>query len=139
MALIATLGCSLPGNSEVVFENVEAQSRQFIGWYQTIPLNAAQEAIKKEALEALPAVCCSSNSAYTCCCECNISRTVWGLSHYLIAKQGADAAAVRDKVQQWIRFVSPEGHSGESCYNGGCARTFSNDGCGGMDADHLVL
>ena len=136
---VLAVGCSLLGAGEIVFEDVSAQSRQFITWYETIKLTPEQEAVKRAALEALPAPCCSDNSAYTCCCECNISRTVWGLSHYMITEQDATAEQVREKVREWIAFISPKGHSGQSCYNGGCARSFSNDGCGGMSADHLVL
>lgn len=140
-SLVAALAasCSLLGADEVVFKDVAAQSRQFMEWHRTIKLTPEQEGVKKAALEALPAPCCSDNSAYTCCCQCNVSRTVWGLSQYMIAKQGAGAEEVREKVREWISFVSPKGFSGKSCYNGGCARTFSNDGCGGMSADHLVL
>jgi hypothetical protein len=108
-------------------------------WYRTIKLTPQQEAVKKAALEPLPAPCCADNSAYTCCCQCNVSRTVWGLAHYMIAKQNAGARQVREKVQEWITFVNPKGYSGRSCYNGGCARPFANDGCGGMNAGKLVL
>jgi hypothetical protein len=57
----------------------------------------------------------------------------------MIAKQDASVEQVREKVRQWIAFVNPKGYSGKSCYNGGCARKFSNDGCGGMNADRLML
>jgi hypothetical protein len=131
--------CSLLAAPEIAFENVGAQSRQFIEWYRTIKLTPEQEAVKKAALVALPAPCCSDNNAYTCCCECNVSRTVWGLTHYMIAKQNAGVEQVRAKVREWIAFVNPQGYSGKSCYNGGCARTFGKDGCGGMNPDRLVL
>jgi hypothetical protein len=136
---VFSAACSLLGAREIVFDDAAAQSRQFIEWYQTIQLTPQQEAVKKAALEALPAPCCSDNSAYTCCCECNVSRTVWGLTHYMIAKQDAGVEQVQAKVREWISFVNPQGYSGKSCYNGGCARTFTNDGCGGMHADRLVL
>ena len=137
-AALAT-GCSLLGAGEIVFDNAATQSRQFIEWYRTIELNPRQEAVKKAALEALPAPCCADNSAYTCCCECNVSRTVWGLTHYMIAQQDAGVEQVQEKVKEWIAFVNPKGYSGRSCYNGGCARPFSNDGCGGMSANQLVF
>jgi hypothetical protein len=139
LAVLAMTGSPLLGANEIVFHDVKLQSRQFIGWYETIKLTAEQEAVKKAALEQLPAPCCSNNSAYTCCCKCNISRTVWGLSQYMIARNNAGADQVRTKVKEWIAFISPQGHSGQSCYTGGCARSFSNDGCGGMRADDLVL
>lgn len=145
LAVVCCLGIAfaaawpLLGAPEIVFEDAGAQSRQFIEWHRTIKLTAEQEAVKKAALEALPAPCCADNNAYTCCCQCNVSRTVWGLTHYMIAKQDAGVEQVRAKVRQWIAFVNPKGYSGKSCYNGGCARTFRNDGCGGMNADRLVL
>lgn len=123
----------------IEFRDVEAQSRQFIQWYEQVRLTDSQEAVKKAALEPLPAPCCSDNSAYTCCCTCNISRTVWGLSQYMIARQNATAAEVQEKVREWIAFIGPKGYSGSACYRGGCARPFNEDGCGGMNAGHLVL
>jgi len=136
---LATASCSLLGAREIVFEDAEAQSRQFMEWYRTVKLTPEQEAVKRAALEALPAPCCSDNNAYTCCCECNVSRTIWGLSHYMIANQDAEAPQVREKVREWIAFVNPAGFAGQACYNGGCARPFSQDGCGGMNANQLIL
>ena len=133
------MGCSLLGAREIVFKDAERQSRQFIEWHRTIQLAPEQEGVKKAALEPLPAPCCSDKSAYTCCCQCNISRTMWGLAHYMIAEQDAGAEKVREKVQEWVRFISPNGHSGKTCYVGGCARPFRQDGCGGMDAAHVVF
>ena len=125
--------------AEIEFHDVESQSRQFMHWHSTIQLTPAQESVKKSALEGLPAPCCSDNSAYTCCCQCNISRTIWGLSQYMIAEQGATAEQVAAKVQKWVAFIAPNGFSGSACYSRGCARPFNSDGCGGMSADHLVL
>ena len=126
-------------SADIEFRDVERESRQFMRWHAEIQLTPSQERIKKEALVSIPAPCCSDNSAYTCCCPCNISRTIWGLSQYMIAKQGATAAQVRAKVRQWIAFIGPKGFGGRACYTGGCARPFSKDGCGGMSGDHLVL
>lgn len=124
---------------DIEFRDVESQAKQFMRWYADIRLTPSQERVKKAALEPLPAPCCSDNSAYTCCCECNISRTIWGLSQYMIAKQSASAEQVRAKVREWIAFIAPRGHKGSSCYEGGCARPFNQDGCGGMSATRLVL
>lgn len=129
-------------SAEIEFRDVEAQSRQFMRWHEEVQLTAAQEAVKKEALGNIPAPCCSDNSAYTCCCPCNISRTIWGLSQYMIAKQNASADQVRSKVQEWIAFIGPkppDGFSGSACYTGHCPRPFKEGGCGGMRADNLVL
>ena len=123
----------------IEFRDVEAQSRQFMRWYDDIRLTTVQERVKKAALEGIPAPCCSDNSAYTCCCACNISRTIWGLSQYMISKENASATQVRAKVREWIAFIGPNGFSGSACYSRGCPRPFHSDGCGGMSADRLVL
>lgn len=125
--------------AEIRFRDAAAQSRLFMEWERVIELTPRQEKIKKTALGAIPAPCCSDNSAYTCCCSCNVSRTIWGLSHYMIAKQNADAEAVRAKVREWVAFINPAGYSGAACYRGGCARPFHKDGCGGMNADSLIV
>ncbi len=114
------------------FDDVKASTHRFIGLESSIQLTSAQEAIKKEALEALPAPCCSDNTAYTCCCPCNMSLSIWGLSNLLITEHGYDAAQVRAKVKEWIHEINPDGFSGEVCYTGGCLRPFAANGCGGM-------
>ncbi len=124
---------------QLEFSTVKEQAAQFIHYERSIRLTPTQEAIKKEALEAIPAACCSDNNAYTCCCPCNLSRTVWGLSAYLITEENADAETVRTKAQEWIQFVNPEGFSGNVCYSGGCTRAFADNGCGGMSPSHLEL
>jgi hypothetical protein len=115
------------------FTDVKAQTQEFLGYEKSIQLSPEQEAVKKAALSAIPAPCCSDNTQYTCCCPCNFSRTVWGLSNHLIADLGYDAAGVRAKVTEWTRFVNPGGYSGDTCYKGGgCAKPFAKGGCGGM-------
>jgi len=117
----------------LAFTDAKAQTEEFIGYYGSIDLDDTQEAIKKAALEPLPAPCCSDNSAYTCCCPCNLSKTIWGLSAYLITEEGANAETVRERVQEWIAFVNPDGFSGNVCTTaGGCPRPFAKNGCGGM-------
>lgn len=119
------------------FTDAPAQTATFIGYARSIQLSAEQEAIKKEALSALPAPCCSDNTAYTCCCPCNMALSIWGLSNWLIAEQGYDAGAVRAKVEEWVAFINPRGFSGNVCYTGGCGRPFADNGCGGMRAGHV--
>ena len=116
----------------VPFTDVQAQTAEFIAFEQSISLTPEQEAIKREALEALPAPCCSDNTAYTCCCPCNMSLSIWGLSNLLIAEHGYDAEQVREKVKSWITTINPDGFSGNVCYTGGCRRPFAENGCGGM-------
>ncbi len=116
----------------VPFTDVKAQTMQFIEWYDTIELTAEQKAVKKAALEPLPAPCCSNNTAYTCCCPCNMARSLWGLTHYLITEHGYNAEQVQAKVKEWIAYINPKGYSGDVCGTGGCNRPFEHNGCGGM-------
>lgn len=134
-----------PGTAEVLlagklrFTDVAAQSREFIGYHSTIHLTAAQEAIKREVLEAMPAACCRNSNAYTCCCTCNLSKTVWGLSNYVLAQHGASADQLRQVLRAWYDYTNPGGYSGDVCYDGGCSRAFHENGCGGMSESNVVL
>lgn len=134
---LAATACSTV--SALEFDDVKTQTRQFIEWEQSIKLTSAQEAIKKEALGAMPAACCSDNSAYTCCCPCNLSRSTWGLTNYMIAEQNASVGEIQTKVKEWVAFVNPDGYSGDTCYRGGCNRAFHKNGCGGMKPEQLVF
>jgi hypothetical protein len=127
-----TVGADSAAKDPVPFTDVKAQTLQFIEYHESIKLTPEQEAIKKEALTAMPAPCCSNNTAYTCCCPCNMSRSVWGLSHLLITQYGYNAEQVRAKVKDWIQFINPDGYSGDVCATGGCGRPFAKNGCGGM-------
>ena len=124
---------------DVQFTDVYEQTLQFIEYYETIELTPAQERIKRAALTPLPAACCSNNSAYTCCCVCNLSRTVWGLTAHLITERDFTADQVQAAVKKWIAFVQPpEGFSGDACFKGGCGRSFANNGCGGMHPRNII-
>ena len=57
----------------------------------------------------------------------------------MIANGGYDAKQVREVVERWFAFINPDGFSGDSCYKGGCARSFENNGCGGMDDKNVVF
>ena len=118
-------------------KDLEAQSREFMALYEEIKLTPEQEAIKKAALEQLPAPCCSDNTAYTCCCPCNLSLTVWGMSAHLIANLGYDAEQVKTKAEEWFALTTQGSHTGDACYTGGCMKGFSNNGCGGMSPHQL--
>lgn len=120
------------------FFDAASQSAEFIGYSRSIALNTEQKAIRDKALSAMPAACCDKFSQATCCCPCNLARTVWGLSNYLIARKNASAAQVQAAVHDWLKFVNPEGFSGDICDSpGGCGKNFGNDGCGGMDERNL--
>ncbi|HVR30249.1 MAG TPA: hypothetical protein VMS86_12035, partial [Thermoanaerobaculia bacterium] len=120
--------------------DVERQTREFLEYERTIQLTPAQQAVFEQALEALPAPCCSDNTALTCCCPCNAARVWWGLAKHLVANLGYDAAATTAKVDEWFRFINPKGWSGDTCYSaGGCAKPFRENGCGGMSAGQLAF
>lgn len=121
------------------FTNVATQAREFIGYNSSIRLTAEQEAIKREVLEAMPAACCRDSNAYTCCCTCNLSKSVWGLSNYVLTTHHASADQLREVVTAWKEFTNPAGYSGSTCYSGGCTLPFHQNGCGGMSESDLVL
>lgn len=114
------------------FTNVKVQAQQFLEYNQSITLTDQQEAIRKEALDAIPAPCCKDNPLTTCCCPCNMAKTSWGLSKYLIAKEGYNAAQVKKTVEEWIQFINKDGFSGDVCYKGQCGAPWKQNGCGGM-------
>jgi hypothetical protein len=124
----------------LAFTDVKAQTREFIGYHQSIKLTPEQQKVKAAVLGAIPAPCCANFSALTCCCPCNFSKALWGMTHYLIAREGYDQARLKDAVDRWIAFSRPNGSSGKACFTpGGCNRSFAHDGCGGMTEDQLVL
>ena len=138
VAAFFSLATLYAGSDKIFFDDVVRQTEQFIDWEKTIRLTPKQESIKKAALTKIAAPCCSDNNAYTCCCSCNISRTIWGLSNYMIAKYDASVSEVQGKVMEWIRFINPNGYSGKACYARGCSRAFKHDGCGGMRRDSVA-
>lgn len=139
-ALSVAAGAAADGSADSIeFADVRQQSREFIEYYHAITLTPEQEAIKREALSALPAPCCSDNSAYTCCCPCNMAKTWWGLAAHLIVDKGHDAERVRDKVAEWIEVINPDGFSGDACYTRGCFRPFRENGCGGMHDEEVIF
>ena len=124
---------------EMAFTDVRSQTVEFMAYNENIRLSSSQQEIFEQALMALPAPCCSDNTALTCCCPCNSARTWWGLSKHLIADLGYDTAEVTAKVAEWFDFVNPKGFSGDVCYTRGCGRSFAHNGCGGMNPDHVIF
>jgi hypothetical protein len=123
----------------LTFEGSRAEAERFMAYHRSIHLTPEQEAVKRKALEAIPAPCCSNFSAATCCCECNLTRTIWGLSNFLIAEKGFGAGQVREAVNAWIQAVNPSGFTGDACYKGSCGRSFKEGGCGGMREEELIF
>ncbi len=127
--------CSLSAattKDDLKFTDVKKQTEEFIGYYHSINLTPGQENIKTEALKPMPAACCKEFSQATCCCICNLSKSVWGLSKHLIANKNYTAVQVREAAQKWIDFTHPNGYAGDSCPSRRCGMAFHKDGCGGM-------
>ncbi len=116
----------------LTFTGDRTETERFIAFNDKITLTAAQEAIRVEALSAIPAPCCKEFSAATCCCNCNMKRASDGLAKHLIVDLGADAAKVRTTIQAWQHAINPDGFEGDSCSTGKCGKPFKADGCGGM-------
>lgn len=129
----------LTKQSKIAFTDVASQTREFMGYYRDIRLTTAQQAVKERALRSIPAPCCSDYSILTCCCPCNLAKSVWGLANYSVAKLGQNEKQLRATVLEWLRFVNPSGFSGDSCYVGRCGAPFSANGCGGMEEQRLIL
>ncbi|MGE5717072.1 MAG: hypothetical protein ACM369_10520 [Acidobacteriota bacterium] len=120
-------------------QDVRALTRQYIAWSDSITLTPEQQKIKEEVLSSIPTVCCSKFSMLTCCCACNMAKTIWGLSNHLLVHDRADAKHLRSAVLQWTRLVGKSGFTGDACFKGGCARPFAENGCGGMDGEKVVF
>ena len=121
------------------FFDVPSQAAEFIGYNRSIVLTARQQKIRDSALSAIPAACCSKFSAATCCCPCNLAKSVWGLSNVMIVREHANAAEIQAAARGWLKFVNGRGFTGDVCDTaGGCGRDFSNNGCGGMDERNLL-
>jgi hypothetical protein len=147
-ALAIALGLAFParaaspdqtGGKNLVFHDVRSDTERFIDYYSAIRLTPSQERIKAEALDSIPAPCCKKYSMKTCCCPCNLAKSAWGLSNYLIAKKGYGAPEVRSAVVGWLAFINSKGFTGDACFTGGCKRPFKQNGCGGMDATQVIL
>jgi hypothetical protein len=121
------------------FHDVRQHTRQFHAYNRSIELTGEQRAVMHEALSSVRAPCCADRTAATCCCPCNMAKAWWGLSKYLIVEHGYGADQVRQAVIDWIRFINPDGFTGDACYTGGCDRPFHENGCGGMRENKVVF
>ncbi len=83
-------------------------TQQFIDWYNAIKLTSAQRALRDGALRPLVAPCCDEYPMTTCCCECNLSRSVWGLSAYLITEKEYTVDPLQEAILQWLHFIRPD-------------------------------
>jgi len=122
----------------LAFTDARVQAKEFIAYFHSIQLTPEQERIKVEALTALKAPCCANYTMATCCCPCNMSKSVWGMAAWLITEKGYGVEQVRQAAVDWIGFINPGGFTGDSCFTGGCARPFDHNGCGGMKESDLL-
>ena len=80
-------------------------TQKFINYNKSIMLTARQKDIRHRALAELKAPCCDDNSADTCCCPCNLSKSVWGLTKYVISEKGFDVQQTRKSALEWLMFT----------------------------------
>lgn len=118
---------------------IPSQAKRYIAYHRNYGrlLTSEQLAIRNEALGAIPAPCCDEYSIATCCCPCNLAKSVWGLASHLIVERGYGVTSVRREVEQWLAAINPGGAAGDACERGRCERPFHEDGCGGMDERRL--
>ena len=128
-----------PAGSVHTFSDARQQTKEFHAYNRSITLTGEQQAVMEEALTGLKAPCCADKTALTCCCECNMAKSWWGLSKHLIADQGLNAEQVQTAVSEWLEFINPDGFSGNACYTGGCGRPFRQNGCGGMNENSVIF
>jgi hypothetical protein len=139
MAPLAQAAASTEAVKRPSFDDVKARTTEFIGWSSSIKLTPQQEKTKRQALGQIPAPCCKEYSIATCCCPCNLAKSIWGLANFAIARLGYDAEQTRALTVEWLQATNPGGYSGDSCYRGGCPKRFSANGCGGMKEDAVVF
>ena len=141
LALVVYGGIALSprasAKSAVTFTDAHRQAAEFISYDRSISLTPEQKQIMDQALSSIPAPCCDQFSIATCCCPCNLAKSTWGLSKFLIAKQQATATQVRAAAADWLQFTNPGGYTGDACFTKGCNRPFEANGCGGMDGAHV--
>lgn len=125
------------GNGTVTFTDARRQAAEFISYDDSIALHPDQKKVMDEALSSVPAPCCAQYPIAKCCCPCNLAKSSWGLSKFLIARQHASAPQVKAAVSEWLTFTNPGTYTGDACFARGCERPFERNGCGGMDAQRI--
>ena len=120
-------------------EDLRARTVELMAYASSIHLTPEQQTIKTEALSAISTPCGNRSTLAVGCCRCNLGRTIGGLANHLIAREGADAARVRQAVLDWIDRTNPAGYSGAACDRKRCERPFGEDGCGGMNEARAVF
>ncbi len=128
---ILVAGCRRSDNHAIQPEALQAAT--LLSYNKSITLTFAQQKVMDQALSAIPAPCCAKYSMATCCCPCNLAKSAWGLSKYLITERQYSAPEVKKTVLDWLYAANPGGFTGNACFTGGCNRLFAQNGCGGMD------
>jgi hypothetical protein len=121
---------------------------QFVDWFHTIELNESAQALEDSALSALVAPCCNDDSAATCCCECNLTRSAWGLPTSSgmgrsMKRAFAGPPSIRSDLRaptptsqpSWKRGVDSGGFgltTYDSCHRGITEFLVTEGGCAGM-------
>ncbi len=118
--------------------DLKAETREYIGRADA-PLPPELQKVRDAVLSKIPAPCCARFSAATCCCPCNLAKSIWGLSNTMLVQHQANAGQLRTAVLDWIRVSNPDSWSGDACFTGGCGRPFAKNGCGGMDDRRIVF
>ncbi len=118
--------------------DISAEARKYIRRAEA-PLPPEIQKVRDEVLSKIPAPCCAKFSAATCCCPCNLAKSIWGLSNTMLVEHKASSKELRAAVFYWIRINNPGGRTGDACFTGGCGRPFAKNGCGGMDDRQIVF
>ncbi|MGE5347043.1 MAG: hypothetical protein ACM3JH_13905 [Acidithiobacillales bacterium] len=118
--------------------DLPAEAREYIK-RADVPLPPELQKVRDEVLSKIPAPCCAKFSAATCCCPCNLAKSIWGLSNTMLVKHKANSKQLREAVLEWIRVNNSGPWSGDACFTGGCGRPFAKNGCGGMNDRQIVF
>lgn len=119
-------------------EDISLKMSKYITYYKTIELTDSQKSLKDRALKKIKAPCCKDRTMDTCCCPCNLAKSVWGLSAYLITKENVNENQLILAVNNWIKISHQGKIAGDSCYKGHCTLPVHKDGCGGMDDKNII-
>jgi hypothetical protein len=133
---VLVAGCRRVDNDAIQPEAVPAAT--LISYNKSITLTSAQQKVMDQALSAIPAPCCAKYSMATCCCPCNLAKSGWGLSKYLITERQYSAPEVKKTVVDWLHAANPSGFTGNACFTGGCNRPFAQNGCGVMNEKVVI-
>jgi hypothetical protein len=138
LSIVAAGGSTQSGDRQTRFADSAPQAAEFIRDSHAIVLTSPERDLRDRALRAIASPCCSKFPMATCCCSCNLAKSVWGVTNVMIQRGHPSESQIQGAVREWLAFVNPSGFDGRSCDTpGGCARAFSKGGCGGMSEGDL--